>query len=168
MIRRLYFLFPSTDSAQAAVSTLTAKGISKHSLHAVARKDVDLSSLPVATRNQRRNVRARLARGLWDGDLLVFAIAFVGLVASLYLNFTVGWVLATIVMIASFIGGAFYAMRVPEVSLAEFRAALTHNEVLLMVDVPLQRLTEIEDLVRHRHPDAEDYGSSWTLDAFGI
>lgn len=168
MIRRLYFLFPSTDSTQAAVNALTSAGIAKRSLHALARKDVDLSSLPVATRNQRRDVRARLAHWLWDADLLVFAIGLVGFVVSLFLGFTLGWILALIVVAATYIGGAFYAMCVPDLSLHEFHSALAHKEVLLMVDVPQSKVAEIEDLIRHRFPMAEAGGSSWTVDALGI
>lgn len=55
--------------------------------------------------------------------------------------------------------------RVPDTHLDEFRGALSHSEVLLMVDVPKPRVAEIEKLVGRRHPETIPGGTSWTLDA---
>ena len=59
-------------------------------------------------------------------------------------------------------------VNVPDVHLTEFTDALSHGEVLLMVDVPVDRVAEIEKAVHHRHPEAVVGGVSWAVDAFGI
>lgn len=50
---------------------------------------------------------------------------------------------------------------VHNVHLNEFREALQHGEILLMVDVPVRRVAEIEDLVYHRHPEVTVGGVGW-------
>ena len=59
-------------------------------------------------------------------------------------------------------------MHVPDVHLTEFTDALSHGEILLMVDVPASRVAEIEDFVHHRYPEAVVGGVSWTVEGFGI
>jgi len=57
---------------------------------------------------------------------------------------------------------------VPDTHLDEFRGALSHSEVLLMVDVPRQRVAEIEEIVRQQHPEATLGGAGWTIEALRI
>lgn len=167
-MRRLYFLFPTEAEALAAVHTLNAVNIPKRFMHAHAREGLSLDSLPPASAYQHNDVRSHLARIFWNGDLLVFVLALVGLGLALALGSVVWALVALVLMISTFSAGAFYAMRIPELSLAEFRAALAHGEILLMVDVPKKRLHEIETLVHHKHPAAYCEGSSWTLSVLGI
>jgi len=168
MMRRLYFLFPSIAEAQAAVSTLSTANIPKRFMHALAREGLSLGDLPRASLNQQHDLRARLARFFWNGDLLIFAIALVGLIIALIMG---AWIWATVTLVlivVTYSIGAFYAMNIPEHSLAEFRAELSHGEILIMVDVPKKRLHEIETLIHHKHSTADCEGSSWTLDLMGI
>lgn len=37
-----------------------------------------------------------------------------------------------------------------------------------MVDVPKQRVAEIEELMYRRHPEATAGGTGWTIEALGI
>jgi hypothetical protein len=46
----------------------------------------------------------------------------------------------------------------PSRRLARFEPALARGEILLMVDVPHLRASEIEDLLRSRHPEARCEG----------
>ena len=79
-----------------------------------------------------------------------------------------GQVLSATVMALTFVAGALFAMRVPDTHLDEFHGALSHSEVLLMVDVPASRMAEIEKLVGRRHPEAIPGGTSWTIEAWGL
>ena len=72
------------------------------------------------------------------------------------------------VMIASLVGGALFALRLPATHLDEFREALHHGELLLMVDVSRDCVEDVEELIRRRHPEAVAGGSAWTPDAFGV
>lgn len=169
MMRRLYFVFPSKVETQAAVDELRdMQGIALRNIHAVARSATDIEGLPQATRRQSSDLRAHIAWWLWETDLGIFFAALVALGVALYVGAMV-WALASLaVMAITFVGGALYSLRVPEVSLREFRDALAHGEVLLMVDVPVQQVAAIERRIVHHHPTAVAGGSSWTTSLFGI
>jgi CO/xanthine dehydrogenase FAD-binding subunit len=100
--------------------------------------------------------------------LAVFTLSAVGVVAALRAGSAPAAIVAVAVMIASFVAGATFAFRLPDMHLNEFRAALRHGEIVLMVDIPRRRVAWIEDVVSRRHPAATAGGAGWTLDAFGI
>ena len=50
MWRRIYFSFPQAEQASRAVAELEAVGVDRAQLHTLARSDVDISGLPVATK----------------------------------------------------------------------------------------------------------------------
>ena len=58
--------------------------------------------------------------------------------------------------------------RIPNVHLDEFRDALAHGEILLMVDVAQQRVADIEDCVHHNHPETTIGGVGWGTEALGL
>jgi hypothetical protein len=47
-------------------------------------------------------------------------------------------------------------------------SALSHDNALLMVDVPKARVAEVEALIERRHPEAVTGRASWTIEALGI
>lgn len=168
MKRRLYFLFSNIGQARTAVADLDGLGVDAEHMHVLARPDLDLSGLPPATERQRHDVLKRLDTILWGGNLILFGTAFAALVLTLAFGNTIGIVLASAVMIASFTGGALFALRLPTIHLDEFHEALRHGELLLMVDVSRDCVEDVEELMRRRHPEAVAGGSSWTPDVFGV
>lgn len=91
-----------------------------------------------------------------------------GLIAALASGETLWSVIALAVMLITFIAGERFAVYLPDVNLAEFSDALSHGEILLMVDVPKKRVAELERFVHHKHPDAIIGGVSWAIGAFGV
>jgi cobalamin biosynthesis protein CobD/CbiB len=168
MKRRLYFLFSDNGQARTAVADLTGIGVDAGHMHVVARPGVDVSGLPPATERQRRDVLKRLDKTLWGGNLVLFGAAFAALILAMLFGNIVGMVLASAVLIASFTGGALFALRLPATHLDEFHEALRHGELLLMVDVSRDCVEDVEELLRRRHPEAVAGGSGWTPDVFGV
>lgn len=168
MKRRLYFLFSDTGQARNALADLDGLGVDPEHMHVLARPDVDLGGLPPATERQRRDVLKRLEKSLWGGNLVLFGMAFAGLMLAALSGSVIGMVLAAAVMMASLVGGALFALRLPATHLDEFREALHHGELLLMVDVSRDCVEDVEELMRRRHPEAVAGGSAWTPDAFGV
>jgi hypothetical protein len=119
-------------------------------MHAIAGRGATLTRLPPATERQRQDAGSRLERIAWTGDLMLFFLGLIGLIASLVWASLVGSLLSVALMLLTLAGGALFALRVPDTHLDEFRGALSHSEVLLMVDVPKQRVAEIEDMVCRR------------------
>ena len=167
MLRRLFFLFPDTDHAQSVVDELVARGVNIRHIHAIA-KGIDLGSLPEATERQKADTTFRLERFIWSANLVMFLIALTAFVASM-LTASIAWAgVSILIMLVTFLAGEQFAVRIPDVHLTEFTDALSHGEVLLMIDVPAVRVSEIEDFVHRRHPEACVGGVGWTVDAFDV
>lgn len=169
MNRRLYFLFPDELHARHAVDNLLDDaGIDAHHIHAIANSDGRIERLPHPTTAQRRDTAGHLESLLWNGNLALFAAALAGFVIALLEN-DAGWAsLALLVMGATFALGFLFTGRVPHVHLGEFRDALAHGEILLMIDVPRERVAAVETHIQRRYPEAVAGGTSWSIDAFGL
>ena len=167
MLRRLFFLFPDETHAQSAVDQLINQNVAEHHMHAIAH-GVKLTSLPEATERQKKDTAFRIERFLWSANLLLFAVALIIMIATLAAAewFWFGFALA--LMLISFFAGQQFVVRIPDVHLTEFTDALSHGEILLMVDVSHFRVAEIENFVHKQHPEAAVGGVSWAMDAFGI
>ena len=167
MLRRLFFLFPDEAHAQRAVDQLVNRDIPIRRIHAMA-QNVTLKTLPQATQRQKNDTAFRTERFLWGANLIVFGIALAAFVFSL-VSGEVNWaMLFFLIMAATFIAGEQFVVHVPTVHLTEFTGALSHGEILLMIDIPSKRLVEIEDFVHHTYPEAVVGGVSWSVEAFGI
>lgn len=166
MKRRLYFLLPDVEHTRAVINELQMTGLSTGQLHALAGPGTDLQNLPRATERQRRDTGKRLEALFWNGNLAVFSIALVTLVVMAYLQTAWYWLLLpATVMLVSFMLGEEFTRRIPNVHLSEFRDALQHEEILLMVDVPAGAVTDVEDRVHRRHPEAVTGGVGWHIDS---
>ena len=167
MLRRLYFLFPDEQHAQNVADRLIIRRIPKHAMHAIA-QGVKLRTLPEATERQKNDTVSHIEHILWSVNLLLFVMALIMLLVSLA---TAEWLWSGVylaVMLATFVVGKQFIEHVPNDHLTEFTSALAHGEILMMVDVPIYRVTEIINYVEHHHPEATLDGVSWTMDAFGI
>jgi hypothetical protein len=168
MHRRLYFSFPTKSQARRAVADLQGAGIQGDHTHAVARPGTDISGLPQATAGQSHDQVWRLERLFWYSNLGVFALAAVGLVASLFAWSGAGMAVSLAVMLVTFVAGERFAVRLPHAHLEDLRIPLEHGEVVLLVDVPFRRVREIEHLIAERHPEVGVGGVGWTIDALGV
>lgn len=168
MDRRLYFLLPDPPHALAVVNELAQAGIDPERVHALADTRVDLGDLPRGSARQINDSARRLEAVLWDGNLVIFGLAL-GVLAMLLAGGRVdAWLLVPLgVMLASLLAGLRFT-RLPNTHLDEFRDALAHGEVLLMVDVQPARVADIEHRVHHRHPEVAVGGVGWGTRAFGL
>jgi len=166
--RRLYFVIPDESQAVQVVTDLSAGGMDRRHIHAIAGKGILLTELPPANARQLHDAAWRIERTWWTGNLSLFFLALAGLLFSIAQDSPAGIVVSVAFMALTFVAGALFALRVPDTHLDEFRGALSHGEVLLMVDVPHARVAEVEEIVRQRHPEAVPGGTSWTIGALGI
>ena len=54
----------------------------------------------------------------------------------------------------------------PNATLKRFEADIEAGKILLMVDVPVNRVEEIEEMLARRHPEAVDKGVEPSMPAF--
>jgi hypothetical protein len=168
MDRRLYFLLPDAGHALAIVNELAQSGIEPERIHTLADSRVALGDLPKASIRQINDTARRVETVLWDGNLVVFGLALGVLATLLVSGHLSGWLLIPLgVMLASFLAGLGFT-RLPNTHLDEFRNALAHGEILLMVDVAEARVADIENRVHHHHPEAAVGGVGWATRAFGL
>ena len=166
--RRLYFVLPDESQAVRVINDLDTTGVERQHVHAVAGRGMTLTQLSPANEQQRQDAVWRLQRVVWTGNLAVFLLALAGLAFSIGWGFDAGAVVSAVCMALTFVAGALFALRVPDTHLDEFRGVLSHSEVLLMVDVPRQRVAEIEETIRRRHPEAITGGTGWTIEALHL
>jgi hypothetical protein len=169
MKRRLYFLLPDTGHAMAVVDELEARGIGREFMHAIAGHGGDMGELPVASRTQRHDLGARIERYLWGANLGVFFLALIALVVVALMPLAWWWLLLPVgIMLASFLAGLEFVMHTPNVHLYEFKSAMRHREILLMIDVPAREVADVEATVHRRHPEAIAGGVGWSIDALRV
>lgn len=167
MKRRLYLLFPDTASASRAVDDLVWHGVGKRHIHGIARPGVVPDGLPVATIRQQRDLLHHLERLWWNTNLVLFFFAGMGLLLTLLLGAPLWALLMAGLMIGTLVLGVLET-DLPDMGIAGLRDALRHGEVLLLVDVPEQRVAELENYIRGRHPEVALGGVSWTIERFGM
>jgi hypothetical protein len=168
MLRRIYMLFPDRAHLERAVRDLETMAVPRRHLHTIAKQGIDLTGLPEATVRQRDDFLARLEQVLWRANLVLFLIALVALVVAVIAFATGMAIAALVVMVATFVAGHYFVHHVPHAHLDECRGALSHGELLLLVDVPRWRVREVERRIRALHPDMQLGGISWTVEALGI
>lgn len=163
MKRRLYFLLPDLDSAKRTADDLLLARVEDRHMRFLARRGTDLGELHEA--------------GYADKTDLVHG-AFVGLVAGGAVGMVVGALLVAYppegfrpelvaVLIGMVIGGALgawmasmAAVAVPNSRLRQFQDEIQRGRILLMVDVPRERMEAVTETVRSRHPEAVPRGEA--------
>jgi hypothetical protein len=169
MERRLYFLLPDAAHARTAVAKLETNGIERKYMHVIAAQGIDLKGLPIASPNQRMDLGARLETIFWDGNLVLFFLALMAMIVLILMNISGFWLLVPAsIMLTTFLVGVGFTKYLPNVHLSEFTEALHHQEILLMVDVPVGQVARIEKLIHHNHPEAVTGGVGWHINALQI
>ena len=168
MDRRLYFLIPDRTHALAVVDDLVRQGIDEKQIHAIGNRRTRLDGLPDASRRQRSDSASRVEKVLWSCNLLSFGLSFIATVLLPVLMGATWWILAPVtIMLSNLLIGIHFTNK-PNTHLGEFRDALAHGEILLMVDVPENQVARVEKEVHSHHPEATVGGVGWSTQAFGL
>jgi len=166
MLRRLYFLLPNAKQTKKLISELKTEAVDSQCMHTIAGRGIDDPELPQASQQQSEDLGEKIENNWWLGNLILFFIAL-----SLFVVFImadvdgVAYLLLAGVMLITVATGNYFVTNIPHVHIAEFKDALKHKEILLMVDVPSSRVAEIEQRVHHTHPEALPGGVGWTIGA---
>jgi uncharacterized membrane protein YeaQ/YmgE (transglycosylase-associated protein family) len=169
MRRRLYFLLPGVARTRQVFNELLLARIDDRHIHVLARDGTALGDLPEATFVQKSDtVHGTMFGMFWGGATGAVA----GILAVLFpptgIPVGLGIILAT-GLIGSLLGGwaaGVVGTDVPNTRLKGFESAIEHGQVLMMVDVPKDRVEEIEAMVRRQHPEADLRGLEPNIPAF--
>jgi len=168
MLRRLSFLLPDEVRAEAVVDELHRSNIANRSIRALANQQHTLENMPKASWATRHNWGGRIESILWHGNLWLFFISLVLLVAALVSGDYGAAVILSLLMLLSFVAGEQFVEKLPTTHLDNFTSAIQHGAVLLMVDVPFYRVNEIVDKVHRHYPEAQLGGTCWSIHVPGI
>lgn len=168
-MRRLYFLIPDLETARTIVDELLLKRIDEHHIHVVAREGAELGDLPEANLLQKSDFIPAMERGLAVGGItgILAGVAAVTFPPA-------GLVLGGGAILGASLAGAgigawvsgMIGMDVPNSQIERFENAINEGEILMMVDIPKDRVDEIEELVQSHHPDADVGGTEPHIPAF--
>jgi len=169
MKRRLYVILPDLASAIQTANDLLMARIDDRHMHFLGRSGMSMGVLHEASVLQKSDVRHALFLGMGLG-------ALGGMLLGVYLrlnpigDFSFG---AGTFLLATLGGLAFGAwtstligLSTPNSALKRFEPDINAGKILLMVDVPVARIEEIEDLIARRHPEAVDRGLEPSMPAF--
>lgn len=168
-MRRLYFLVPNVDSAKKIVDELLLARVEEKHIHVIAKEDTPMEDLPEAKLAQRSDVVPALERGLAIGGatgILAGIVAVTIPPAGLALG---GGAILGIALAGAGVGTLMSTMigvDVPNSRIKQFQDAIEKGELLMMVDVPKNRVDGIDNLVKKHHPEAEIKGTEPTIPAF--
>ena len=168
-MRRIYFLIPDLETASKVTDELLLARIDERHIHVIAREGTELGDLPKASLLQTSDVIPAVERGLAVGGVTgilagVAAVSFppAGLVLG------GGAILATAIA-GSGIGAWLSSMIGVDVvnsQIKQFEGAVEKGEILFLVDVPKERVHQIETMVKMHHPDADVEGTEPHIPAF--
>ena len=163
MRRRLYFVVPDLRSAELVMNELLLARIEASHIHFHAKPDKHLGDLPKANILEKSDV----VYGGVGGLLFGAGFGFLGGLLAYFVPWWFGPVSLTIIPYCMLIGGVAcaawagaLASGVPGHHLERYKEHIETGKILMMVSVPLLRLTEIRELLRRTHPEAA-YSGIW-------
>jgi len=169
MRRRLYFVLPDLACAIRTAHDLLLARIEYKWMHFMGRDGMSLGELHEATVAQTSDLRHSLqvgaAIGLVGGVLLG---AYLMIAPPDGLDLGVGTLIGCTIF-----GGMFgswastlIGLSVPSKKLEPFQREIQSGKILLMVDVPADRVEEIHKLVQGESPEISDKGEDPAIPAF--
>ena len=168
-MRRLYFLVPTVASARMINDELLLARVEERHIHVIAKEGTEMEDLPEATLAQKSDVIPALERGIaigGVGGVLAGIVAVTFPPAGLALGG--GAILATGIAGVSLgsLMSTMIGLDVPNSRLEKFQDSIEKGELLMLVDVPKDRVEEIDELVKKHHPEADIEGTEPTVPAF--
>lgn len=170
MRRRLFFMLPNVDSARQLRDELNGAQIASKYQHFYAKEGILTSDLPIANVLQKTDMVHSAEIGMGIGGIA-------GLMAGgLWLIFPPeSWTMRLAALLVSVLVGSLYggwasaraAANIPSLALERFAAELDAGHILLMLDVPFNRVNEVQQMVQQRHPDYQFGGVDHHLPILG-
>jgi hypothetical protein len=168
-MRRIYFLVPDVPTARRIVDELLLARIEERHLHVLAKRGTPLEDLPEASLLQKSDFVPAVQRGLALGGATGILAGLVALTLPGAPLVIAGGVLLATSLAGAGVGawlGGMVGMNVGNTRIQQFAEAIEHGSLLVMADVPHDRVEEIEERVRAHLPGVEIGGTEPRIPAF--
>jgi hypothetical protein len=170
MRRRLYFLLPDVHHARRIVTELLLARIDENHIALIAHESVELEDLPEASLLQRSDFVPALERSALIGGATGLLAGLVAVMIPGSSIVLAGWaIIAGTTVAGAGIGalaGTLISVDVPNSRLKQFQHAIENGQVLMLVDVPYDRVEEISVLIKKHHPEVDIEGVEPTVPPF--
>ena len=164
--RRLYVLTPTVMSAKKIVETCLLNHIEERHIHIVAKDHAILAEadLPEADLFQESDLIPSMGRGLVFGGCI-------GMVAGVIAHFMGfgGAAPLAVILFGVFFGilmSSMIGISVPNSQLKAYKSAIDNGELLLIMDMPKERVAVIREIIASQHTEAKDVGLEPMVPAF--
>ncbi len=169
MLRRIYYMLPNVAAARSLLDELLLARIEERRMHFMAKEGTLLSDMPDANFLQKTDIVHGAQLGLMIGGATGMLIG-----ALLVLFPPEGLTIQTMAILLAGMGGALFGAwasgmngaAVPNSRLKMFAERIENGEVLLIIDLPVWKVQEIEDLIAARHPEIRFGGQEASVPAF--
>lgn len=156
-MRRIYFLAPDMATAKRIVDDLLLARVEERRIHVLAKRGTPMENLPEASYLQKSDFVPALEQGLALGGLTGVVVGLVAVAVPGGPVLAGGAVLATSLAGAG-LGALMSSMAGSSIGnrrIQQYQEAIESGAFLFMVDVPRERVDEIQAQVQRHHPDAE-------------
>ena len=162
MNRRLYFVLPDVDTAQQVERDLLLAKIEDRHMHFLGKRGTDLKDLPEASLGQKTDLFHGMRVGLVAGGATGTCVGFILYQFPSLIGVSLDVGIVAILALVGAIFGAWVSSMIgsstPNVRLREYEKTMEEGHILLMVDVPKERVDEVREIIRSHHPEVEDHG----------
>ncbi len=158
-MRRVYFLAPNIETTHKIVDELRAEGLEDRHIHILAKRNTQLEDMPEASVFEKTDFIPALERGAALGattGLLAglvglrfagFAIAGGPVLGILFFGATIGTIMSGLA-----------GLQVGNSRVKQYEDAIERGELLVMVDIPKDRIDAMSQLIIKHHPSAQFEG----------
>lgn len=163
MRRKLYFVLPDIHSAQTLMDELLLARIDEQHIHFHANKEQRLGNLPKANVLEKSDVVYGAVGGLFFGAVFGLLGGLLAYLVPWWFG-EVSWAVMPYCMVLGAAACAAWAgtlaSGVPSHRLQPYQQAIERGEIVMIVSVPLHRLSEVRNRVLQLHPEAS-YSGVW-------
>jgi len=158
-MRRIYFLAPNIETTHKIVAELRAEGIEDRHMHILAKRDTPLEDMPEASEFQKTDFIPAVERGVALGATTGLLAGLVGL---RFAGFAIaGGPVLGILFYGATIGAmmsGLAGLQVGNSRVKKYEDAIERGQLLVMVDIPKERIDEMSQLITKHHPTAQFEG----------
>ncbi len=168
-MRRIYFLVPDIATTKKIVDELLQARIEERHIHVIAKRGTPLEDLPEANLLQKSDFVPAVEQGLMLGGSTGMLAGLVAIVLPPASTVIAGGILLATTLAGAGVGAwlsGMVGMSVGNRRTKEFEEAIEAGHLLLLADVPTDRVDEIEKRVKQHLPTVEIEGTEPHIPAF--
>ena len=168
-MKRIYFLVPDIATTKKIVDDLLLARIEEKHIHVLAKRGTPLEDLPEANLLQKSDFIPAVEQGLALGGSTGILAGLVAIALPPASTVIAGGVILATTLASAGVGawlGGMVGMNVGNRQTKEFEDAIEAGELLVMADVPRERVGEIEESVKQHLPAVEIEGTEPHIPAF--